>query len=982
MKLDIQMFSYYDGDVVVKVKADTGEFEKGLDKIEDSTKKASSSVKNVVLGLGISKIISKGFSAITSSMDDAIKRFDTLQNFPKVMSNLGIGVEDAQKSIDTMSEALAGLPTTLDQGAMAVQRFTSKNNDVKKSTDIFLALNNAILAGGAGTEIQASALEQLSQSYSKGKMDMMEWRTVQMAMPAQLKQVATAMGVTTDQLGVMLREGDNTAEVMDEFMETIIKLNKEGINGFASFEKQAKNSTGGIRTSITIAKTQVVKGVASMIEGINKGLKKSKLPSLSEIIANIGKEAKKHLDNIGKALSKIDFKKVADTIKNLLPVLGSLVAGFVAYNTAIKAINMVNMIKNFASLVNPIGLVTASVAALAAGLIYLTTQESAVDKTLREANETLQEYEDSMAEVDKRREENLSKSMNEIYYYQSLRDELKGIVDENGKVKEGYEDRANFIVNELNNALGLEITMTDGIIDNYTDIQGEIDKTLEKKKAMAYFNAHEEEYNEALKNEAKLQKEITKNVNNRKEAEENLSSFVETIAKEQNLSVNTKKELIKYLKGEIEYTNLSAETMKAYDIANKNHLGLMDGMKNKYKEFNDTVNRSTKDYAKNQETIEKYRKAEEELAQGHYETVQKIFNDTVVFNGKTKEENDKKYEESKASWEEYRKFLNENQDKYSKEFLDKEQQRIDEELKKLDEERESANNKIKESNQQLLTTTVTGINDRLKAMEVKNVEFKDAGNGHVDMYVNGFREKQNLPLEEAERLTNDVSKKIKNGDVKVEDAGSYLINSLALGIMSNKPEIENGIINIVNSAIGILQKSRNDTYSSGNWFVQGFADGIESNAGVAQGAASRMGSTVLSTMKNVLGIASPSKITKMYGKYFTEGFDIGLENGKKDTLKDVRQYGEDILKELNKNDFNSALNNIYGSMQRAVDIETGKISSNVELGNVSKNISQTINASASFEGTIPIEVDLDGEKVWQNQQKISQRKSLQYGGVR
>lgn len=51
---------------------------------------------------------------------------DTLNNYPKVMSNLGIATEDAQKSINKMSEKLSGLPTTLDEGALAVQRFTSK----------------------------------------------------------------------------------------------------------------------------------------------------------------------------------------------------------------------------------------------------------------------------------------------------------------------------------------------------------------------------------------------------------------------------------------------------------------------------------------------------------------------------------------------------------------------------------------------------------------------------------------------------------------------------------------------------------------------------------------------------------------------------------------------------------------------------------------------------------------------------------------
>ena len=192
MKLDIQMFAR--PKLVIETELNTKEFENGLDKIKSTSQNAGNSIKNIVAGLGITKLIGVAMNQINSSLDGAISRLDTLNNFPKVMSNLGIGAEDADKSIKKLSDKLAGLPTTLDEGAMAVQRFTSANGDIEKSTDLFLALNNAILAGGASSEIQSSALEQLSQSYAKGKPDMMEWRTAMTAMPAQLKQVATAMG--------------------------------------------------------------------------------------------------------------------------------------------------------------------------------------------------------------------------------------------------------------------------------------------------------------------------------------------------------------------------------------------------------------------------------------------------------------------------------------------------------------------------------------------------------------------------------------------------------------------------------------------------------------------------------------------------------------------------------------------------------------------------------------------------------------------
>lgn len=299
IELDIQRFA--NPKLVIDAVLNRKNFENGLDKMKSSTQKAGSTIKNIVVGLGITKLIGSAMNTITGSIDGAISRLDTLNQFPKVMSNLGIGAEDAEKSIKKMSDKLSGLPTTLDEGARAVQRFTSKNSDVAKSTDLFLALNNAILAGGASSEIQSSALEQLSQAYAKGKPDMMEWRTAMTAMPAQLKQVAQAMGyVDADALGEALREGSVS---MDEFMDTITKLNTEGVNGFQSFEEQARNSTGGIATSITVAKTQVVKGVTDIIEALNTKLGDIGLGGIGDVISTAGKKAKEGLDVIAKLIT-------------------------------------------------------------------------------------------------------------------------------------------------------------------------------------------------------------------------------------------------------------------------------------------------------------------------------------------------------------------------------------------------------------------------------------------------------------------------------------------------------------------------------------------------------------------------------------------------------------------------------------------------------------------------------------------------------
>ena len=236
-----------------------------VDKVTGSIGNSFKSIRNIVAGLGIASLIK---STILGNVDAAIKRVDTLSNYSRVMSNLGAGSVQANASVQKLSNKLIGLPTTLDDASGAVQRFTSVNSNISRSTDMFLALNNAILAGGASSEIQKSALEQLSQSYAKGKPDMFEWRSAMTAMPAQMKQVAEAMGfVNASALGEALRNGTVS---MDQFMDTIMKLNTQGINGYQSFEEQARNATGGIATSIANMRTAIVRGMSDVMNTIGQ----------------------------------------------------------------------------------------------------------------------------------------------------------------------------------------------------------------------------------------------------------------------------------------------------------------------------------------------------------------------------------------------------------------------------------------------------------------------------------------------------------------------------------------------------------------------------------------------------------------------------------------------------------------------------------------------------------------------------------------
>ena len=364
--------------VLTRFTADTKDFDSKAKKVDASI---SSIAKGVLVATGVTKAFGAAWGLVTGELDTAIDRFDTLNNFPKVMSNLGISAEESQKSIDKLSDKLTGLPTTLQDGAMAVQRLTSKNGDIKKSTDLFLAMNNAILAGGSSSQVQASAIEQLSQAYAKGKPDMMEWRSLMSAMPAQLKQVATAMGYPdADALGEELRNGSVS---MDEFMKTIDRLNKEGLPGFQSFEEQARNATGGIRTAITNMHSRVAQGVASVIEAVNKGFQDANMGTLANVFENIGNTIRDTLKKLAPVISKVVVKlvEIAKWISKNKTIIEAIIIPLVSFIatfnmvskiiTIIKGISTAMSVLNAVMMANPIGLIIAAVVALIAVFVYL-----------------------------------------------------------------------------------------------------------------------------------------------------------------------------------------------------------------------------------------------------------------------------------------------------------------------------------------------------------------------------------------------------------------------------------------------------------------------------------------------------------------------------------------------------------------------------------------------------------------------------------
>ena len=218
-----------------------------------------------------SALTNTAISSITSNLNAAISRFDTLNNYPRVMQSLGYSSDEADASIKKMSDRLQGLPTKLDSMAKTVQGFSVITKDLDLATEAGLALNDMLLASGSSQQLVTSAAEQFRQMLSKGKPDMQDWKSLTQAMPGQLDQLAKSMlGPTANANDLYAAlgggKGNKAKFTMNDLLKQIIKLDKEGGNGFASFEEQARQATGGVQTSMENLGTAISRGIAGVMD--------------------------------------------------------------------------------------------------------------------------------------------------------------------------------------------------------------------------------------------------------------------------------------------------------------------------------------------------------------------------------------------------------------------------------------------------------------------------------------------------------------------------------------------------------------------------------------------------------------------------------------------------------------------------------------------------------------------------------------------
>ena len=261
--------------------------------------------------------------------------------------------------------------------------------------------------------------------------------------------------------------------------------------------------------------TKIAKNLSKALEGLAKWIDKN-----GESAISAGKNVTTFLATFGGAT--LASNKIGGLVKNVLNFKTSIdqakggAEGFLP--------SLVELATKNGSLSLAIGGVSLAVGA-AAGAIALyakhceeaqqavkeqAEQEYGLTDAMQKTVDYASQVTDSYKTLKERTDQNVQATITEWDGYDKLIKQYDSFLDANGKVKEGYETRADVILTTLANALGTEKGDLETLIGQYGTLSGAIDTLVEKKKTEAVLSQYTDQYAQAMANLATETSEYSK----------------------------------------------------------------------------------------------------------------------------------------------------------------------------------------------------------------------------------------------------------------------------------------------------------------------------------------------------------------------------------------------------------------------------------------------------------------------------------------
>lgn len=214
-------------------------------------------------------VFAKVSNTISSQLDDAVYRADTLARFPKVMEMMGYSADEAAKAVEKLRAGVAGIPTSLADVVSGTQRLAAITGDVGKASDWILAISDAMLVTTGDVNEASRGMQQFIQVLSRGKPAGDDWNTIMEVASPIMNELAKSLGYASASLGgdfyTALQKGTLSIEDM---MAALVKLDQNGAGSMDSLHDRVKAGTSGISSSMTNLRQSISNAMVSVIQAI------------------------------------------------------------------------------------------------------------------------------------------------------------------------------------------------------------------------------------------------------------------------------------------------------------------------------------------------------------------------------------------------------------------------------------------------------------------------------------------------------------------------------------------------------------------------------------------------------------------------------------------------------------------------------------------------------------------------------------------
>ena len=582
--------------------------------------------------LGFSKVMIDMGNSTNLSADEAATALAKFANITNMSANdysrLGAVIVDLGNNFATTEKDIVEMGTRL----AATGELTGLSQ--AQIMSLATAMSSVGLEAEAGGSAMSKLLKNIQLATETGSDDLKTFASVANMSVSDFKKsfeedAVKALTAFIGGLNDTERNGKSAIAILDDMgitevrmSNTILSLanssgllnNAINIGNKAWQENTALTNEANKRYETTESKLKIT---INKLKDFGTTIGNKLLPSFNRILDSSEKWLKKlekmddaTLDNIIKIglfvaaagpLIKI-FGKVSSATGIVIKNFGKFSQAIAVVKTGAASTDTTvnSFAKAIKGLISPAGLASAALASFAIGVSLVSK------KVKEEAKETQNFIENLENSVNTRKKsidvinEQQSANLVEIENVQKLYSELKNLAFSNGEVKRGYELRANFILNQLNKALGTEYKLNGNIITSYNDMRLSIDKLIERKKAQIILEANEEEYKEAIKNKTQANKDYIETQDKLCEA---LKNYNELSNEYQKGFVGSKYSMVegtlklKEYKEEIEklselYKDQKTQLQKYSDALirfEKNSELMLEGTESSYKKIEESV---------------------------------------------------------------------------------------------------------------------------------------------------------------------------------------------------------------------------------------------------------------------------------------------------------------------------------------------------------------------------------------------------------